>query len=211
MTTTLEEVIADSEIVVIPPLPMDQYLKASERTTSGSFHEHLVSDAALRIALEYRIGVMPYIDGMKKTLFYARKANGALSHLQNTVPPGESDSVTFSDIDMLHSILGVDSEAGELIQLLHHHLITGQPIDSDELINEAGDVLWYLALLFRRLGTTFEEVAAKNIHKLQLRYPDKFTEVTSQGWVKLLQIVQSIAPVRSGRTSRTVLPRAMQG
>jgi NTP pyrophosphatase (non-canonical NTP hydrolase) len=178
MTPSIQEFIdAGGEIEeqeVLPPLPMDQYLVASSRTVSDSFHGQLMSPGALRTALEYRLGSKNYIDGAKKTLFYGRTPNGAVTHLENTSGALEPGTHTLN-IDQLHAILGVDSEAAELIELLYKQELSGEPIDRDELINEAGDVLWYLALLFRLLGVTFEEVAALNIRKLQLRYPDKFT------------------------------------
>lgn len=38
------------------------------------------------------------------------------------------------------------------------------------LIDEAGDVLWYLAMLAEELGVTLEEIAARNLVKLERRY-----------------------------------------
>jgi len=40
---------------------------------------------------------------------------------------------------------------------------------------EAGDLLWYLALIARALGTDLETIARTNIEKLRTRYPGKFT------------------------------------
>ena len=48
--------------------------------------------------------------------------------------------------------------------------------DEVNLKEEAGDLLWYLAMLFRELDTDFTEVATTNINKLKARFPEKFTE-----------------------------------
>lgn len=39
----------------------------------------------------------------------------------------------------------------------------------DDLIDEIGDVLWYLAMMSSELGTDLEEVAQRNLNKLQKR------------------------------------------
>lgn len=77
---------------------------------------------------------------------------------------------------MLHGLLGVQSEAGELADALKRTLYYGQPIDRTNLIEEIGDLCWYLAILADACGTTLEHCQARNIAKLRQRYPEKFTE-----------------------------------
>lgn len=78
--------------------------------------------------------------------------------------------------DALHAILGMSGEVGELVDGFKKHLIYGKQVDMANLIEEAGDVLWYMALLFRSIGVSFESVMEMNIEKLKLRYPDKYTD-----------------------------------
>lgn len=78
--------------------------------------------------------------------------------------------------DLLHAILGISGESGELVDGFKKSLIYGKAIDVENLKEEAGDILWYMALLLRTLNTTFEEVMAANITKLQRRYPEKYTD-----------------------------------
>jgi NTP pyrophosphatase (non-canonical NTP hydrolase) len=70
----------------------------------------------------------------------------------------------------------LSGEAGELVDGFKKHLIYGKPVDIANLIEECGDVLWYMALLFRSIGVSFESVMEMNIQKLQVRYPDKYTD-----------------------------------
>lgn len=79
-------------------------------------------------------------------------------------------------MDLLHAILGISGEAGELVDGFKKHLIYNKPLDVENLKEEAGDILWYMALLLRTIDTTFEEVMAANIVKLQKRYPEKYTD-----------------------------------
>ena len=71
--------------------------------------------------------------------------------------------------------LGVSGEAGEISDMIKKVTFHGHSLDEDELIKEIGDVLWYLALLSKTAHTTLEEVAKRNIKKLENRYPNGFT------------------------------------
>lgn len=75
----------------------------------------------------------------------------------------------------LHAAIGLSTEAGELTDAFKKALFYGKPLDRVNVIEEAGDLLWYLALLFDSLGSSFEEAAEKVIAKLRARYPEKFS------------------------------------
>src|SRR5437764_1204166 len=51
--------------------------------------------------------------------------------------------------DLLHAILGISGEAGELVDAFKKELIYGKTLDIENLKEEAGDILWYMALLLR--------------------------------------------------------------
>lgn len=77
-------------------------------------------------------------------------------------------------INLLHAAMGLATESGEVVDAIKKHLFYGKPIDRVNLIEEAGDVLWYLALLLDTIGVPFEEAMDVNIAKLRERFPDKF-------------------------------------
>ena len=77
---------------------------------------------------------------------------------------------------MMHALLGMMSELGELADAIKKHLIYGASLDEVNLIEELGDGDWYRSLFGDALRVSFEEAWAKNIAKLRARYPDKFTE-----------------------------------
>lgn len=62
-------------------------------------------------------------------------------------------------------------EAAELCDLFCKPLLRGddKQIDRDEVISEAGDVLWSLAVLLKRENIKLEDVAEANIAKLASR------------------------------------------
>ncbi|MBI4458414.1 nucleoside triphosphate pyrophosphohydrolase family protein [Candidatus Uhrbacteria bacterium] len=75
-----------------------------------------------------------------------------------------------------HAVMGTVTEAGELLDAVKKAKIYGKPLDRVNLVEEAGDCMWYLALLCTELGVSFEQVWEKNIAKLRARYPEKFTQ-----------------------------------
>lgn len=81
-------------------------------------------------------------------------------------------------LELLHAILGISGEAGELTDAIKKGIFYQEKskIDIINIEEELGDILWYVALALRTIGSDFETCMKKNINKLKLRYPDKFTE-----------------------------------
>lgn len=77
---------------------------------------------------------------------------------------------------ILHYVLGIVTEAGELADAVKKALIYGRDLDKVNLLEEVGDLQWYEARLLDFLGHTFADARARNIAKLRRRYPDGFTE-----------------------------------
>mgnify|MGYP001586642477 CR=1 FL=1 len=73
-----------------------------------------------------------------------------------------------------HAVMGLVTEAGELMSVVKKAKIYGKKPDAVNIIEEAGDVMWYLAVLADELGVSFEEIWDKNIRKLQVRFPEKY-------------------------------------
>lgn len=76
---------------------------------------------------------------------------------------------------LLHGVLGIGTEAGELQDVAKRALFYKKAIDRTALVEELGDLLWYLALTLDACGITFEEAMERNIAKLEARYPDRFS------------------------------------
>lgn len=77
---------------------------------------------------------------------------------------------------LIHGALGVSTEAGELLDALKKHVYYDKPLDTVNVIEEAGDILWYLAIILAAAGSNFDEAMTRNIEKLRNRYPDGFTK-----------------------------------
>lgn len=50
-----------------------------------------------------------------------------------------------------HAAKGMNTEQGELDDMLKKHLIYGKPFDDVNVLEECGDVLWYVALALRAI------------------------------------------------------------
>lgn len=69
-----------------------------------------------------------------------------------------------------HSIDGIASEAGELVDAAKRVKWYGTDIDFTNILEECGDMLFYLDKLVRQCGSSFEEVMQMNMSKLAARY-----------------------------------------
>lgn len=87
---------------------------------------------------------------------------------------------TQQNIDLLHAGIGLATEGGEFLDALKKHLFYGKELDTVNLAEELGDILWYVALAMRALDTTFDEQMDINIKKLAARYPEKFDEFLAE-------------------------------
>ncbi len=81
---------------------------------------------------------------------------------------------------LLHAVLGISGEAGELTDAVKKSVMYGKELDVKNVKEEAGDILWYMSLLLNAIGSSFDEVMQMNHDKLEKRYPGGFTEKLAQ-------------------------------
>ena len=81
---------------------------------------------------------------------------------------------TKEDGEVLHAVMGIVTEAGELMDACKRKGFYGKPMDIPNVIEEMGDLMWYMAILCRKLNVSLEEVMDLNIQKLKKRYPNNF-------------------------------------
>lgn len=93
--------------------------------------------------------------------------------LADDKPGAWTDASTFARL--IHGAIGLCTEAGELQDAIKRRLIYNKPLDRVNIIEEIGDLLWYCALVLDSQGATFEEAMERNIAKLRVRFPDKFS------------------------------------
>lgn len=149
-----------------------EYLKESARTAqSGVLYPENVSPANLKNALYAFVEFGESLDVIKKALVYDH-GTVLYSRKKNLKTPVD---LTSGKEDIIHGIIGVATEASEIAEILLTHLRTeGETLDTVNLKEELGDVMWYIAMILRSLDTSFEEIMEMNIRKLYARFPEKF-------------------------------------
>ena len=75
---------------------------------------------------------------------------------------------------MLNGAMGLNGEAGEVIDILKKYMFQGHKLDTEHIAKELGDCLWYIAVCAKGAGYTLDEIAEMNKAKLRKRYPDGF-------------------------------------
>lgn len=81
------------------------------------------------------------------------------------------------DVDkMSHALEGLISEVGEIADTIKKYKRYGKPLDVDNIREEVGDVLYYLAMMCDATKQSLEMAAMDNVNKLRKRYPDQFSE-----------------------------------
>ena len=71
---------------------------------------------------------------------------------------------------VLNGVLGLAGESGECCDIVKKNRFQGHELNKEHLIEELGDVMWYIAETASGLGVTLEEVAQYNLDKLHKRY-----------------------------------------
>jgi len=71
-----------------------------------------------------------------------------------------------------HMLLGCGGETGELIDAIKKYTCYGKVLDVTNVIEELGDLEFYMAGLRQMLQITREECIKANIAKLKVRYKD---------------------------------------
>lgn len=91
---------------------------------------------------------------------------------QRTSNPG---LITLEKLE--NGVMGLCGESGECVDLLKKVLFQGHKFETvyEKLVEELGDVCWYVAETASALGVDLEEVMQHNIDKLKARYPDGFS------------------------------------
>ncbi|UUV44561.1 nucleotide pyrophosphohydrolase [Rhodobacter phage RcMotherGoose] len=78
--------------------------------------------------------------------------------------------LTEAEADLWHMATGVAGEAGELLDAIKKHVVYKRELDRENVVEELGDLRFYMAGLMNRLGITEEEILSHNNAKLSKRY-----------------------------------------
>lgn len=80
------------------------------------------------------------------------------------------NELTPEKADLLHMVVGVSGEAGELLDAVKKAVIYNKEMDLENIIEELGDLEFYMSKIRQIVGVTREEILQRNIDKLSVRY-----------------------------------------
>lgn len=86
--------------------------------------------------------------------------------------PGEQikADMTADQAHLLHMAVGVSGEAGELLDAIKKNAIYGKPLDLTNVIEELGDLEFYMQGIRAAISVPRGTVLASNMEKLRKRY-----------------------------------------
>lgn len=90
--------------------------------------------------------------------------------------PAIKDRMNEQNLRLLHAGIGLSTEAGEFLDALKKHIYYGKTLDTVNLMEECGDMMWYMSVALDALGYDFDTVMARNIEKLSARYKGGFSK-----------------------------------
>ena len=76
--------------------------------------------------------------------------------------------------NLINGCLGLAGEAGEVCDIVKKYMFQGHNLETQKIVDELSDVLWYVALTAQGIGCDLDSIMEHNINKLKKRYPNGF-------------------------------------
>lgn len=145
-----------------------------------TLEENTTLTACQRIdhAQEELVDALQYLEHLKMAMTDRLTANDFQRAAMRTASGMNYDGFDGRGL-LLNAVMGLNGEAGEVIDLVKKAIFQGHDLDKERMVEELGDVAWYLAVCCEALGVSLEEVMERNIDKLKARYPEGFDKARS--------------------------------
>lgn len=171
-------------------MDINEYQKNALRTESV-VDQVKVNYGLLHSAFEVFVECSKLLDALKRSIYYGnddrlnewltqskqRDFHNTAQRLVNSLELGEDVKVDLPvDGRVLHGIMGICTEAGEIGEAYMDQTLEDKPLDSVNIHEEMHDISWYMAILHDALNLGWKDGLEKNINKLKARFPNKFTQ-----------------------------------
>ncbi len=83
--------------------------------------------------------------------------------------------LTDEEIMIIWNTIGIAGESGELSESIKHGIFHQHGLNIENIEEEIGDLLWYIAALCTKLNLDLSKIMKQNIYKLQKRYPNGYS------------------------------------
>lgn len=92
-----------------------------------------------------------------------------------------ASTITPEQLNKIHCAIGVSGEAGELLDAIKKEVVYNRAIDRTNIVEELGDLEFYMDGLRRAYGITRDETIQANMDKLAVRYQSgKYSDKQAQ-------------------------------
>jgi len=85
-------------------------------------------------------------------------------------------SLTPEKVDLWHAVTGIVTEAGELMDAVKKHIIYNKELDIANVVEELGDLEFYMEQLRQNCQIIRSVVLALNMQKLAQRYDGHYSD-----------------------------------
>lgn len=102
------------------------------------------------------------------------------------IKPGSDilETLTPKKMNLLHMAVGIAGEGGELLDGIKKHVVYNKPFDRENLVEELGDLEFYMEGAREEAGITREETLLYNANKLSkgenARYKEGYSDQAAQ-------------------------------
>ena len=150
----------------------------SELAKSGEEIRSSITTAKWSLLVEaFREGVTAgnKVDAVKKQVVYNKAATLVAAEQFN------HPDMTAEQAHLIHMALGIFGEAAELMDAVFTSVGGHYELDMENVIEELGDIEFYMEGFRQGIETTREEILDENIQKLNVRrYPDGYSDQAAQ-------------------------------
>jgi NTP pyrophosphatase (non-canonical NTP hydrolase) len=149
----------------------EEYTQRVLARASNEFHGELIDyDDMIETFKQFNKQAV-ILDHMKKAIFYGRAVPNDKFFGIPVENPMDSSGYAKTD-NILHAIIGICTEAGELSECI----TSGNDMDEVNFKEELGDLMWYIALALHSIDSSITECLEINDAKLEKRFGKTFSE-----------------------------------
>lgn len=159
------------------------YAVRADVTAPPVIHLEKIPPYILYGVLRHVVRAAEEMDVLKKTLVYGDnkpipadsplRAYESEAHAHFNISGDRPFHLAIPD-GVIHGIIGLISESGELAEALLNYLFNAVELDITNLKEEIGDQDWYKRRLLKAINVTPDEARASNIAKLAVRHGAAF-------------------------------------
>ena len=139
----------------------------------------LASKILLLQALQKGVHTGNYVDTVKKQVIY-NKPQSFPAPIERLFFPRAEKEFTPAQGNLAHMSMGILGEAAEVMAVIQDHIEKEEPLDVDNLIEELGDIEFYLEGLRQAIGVSRQKILDTNIVKLRKRYESGYSDQAAQ-------------------------------